>query len=136
MLRYVLQSLEAWLAAEQAADPGLPDLAELGPAAQLMLADARTYLPANILVKLDRAAMAASLETRAPFLDRRVATVVWRLPLAMKILSGKCSCTSKWALRQLLQRQGYLHSEPIWRLWRAHQRGADHTPQLWSVLMW
>ena len=36
----------------------------------------------------------------------------------------------------LLQRQGYLQPEPIQRLWQAHLGGADHTPQLWSVLMW
>jgi asparagine synthase (glutamine-hydrolysing) len=36
----------------------------------------------------------------------------------------------------LLQRQGYLQPEPIQRLWRAHLAGADHTPQLWAVLMW
>lgn len=159
-------------AAFPAAFPAAPS-----PAEQLMLADARTYLPSDILVKVDRAAMAASLETRAPFLDHRVAAVAWRLPLAMKIRPGKGSGSSKWALRQLLHRyvppalierpkagfampigawlrgplrgwaedlldphllqsQGYLRSEPIWRLWRAHQRGADHTPQLWSVLMW
>jgi asparagine synthase (glutamine-hydrolysing) len=69
-------------------------------AEQLMLADARTYLPADIFVKVDRAAMAVGLETRAPFLDHRVAAVAWRLPLALKIRGG----TGKWALRQLLHR--------------------------------
>ena len=142
-----------------------------------MLADARTYLPADILVKVDRAAMAVGLETRAPFLDHRVAAVAWRLPLALKIRPGGGSAASKWALRQLLQRhvpptlierpkagfampigawlrgplrpwaeelldpqrlqrQGYLQSDQIWHLWHAHQRGADHTPLLWAVLMW
>jgi len=57
-------------------------------------------LPADILVKRDRAAMALGLETRAPFLDHRVAAVAWRLPLAMKIRGG----SGKWALRQLLDR--------------------------------
>ena len=144
---------------------------------RLMLADARTYLPADILVKVDRAAMAVGLETRAPFLDHRVAAVAWRLPLALKIRPGGGSAASKWALRQLLQRhvpptlierpkagfampigawlrgplrpwaeelldpqrlqrQGYLQSDQIWHLWHAHQRGADHTPLLWAVLMW
>jgi asparagine synthase (glutamine-hydrolysing) len=37
---------------------------------------------------------------------------------------------------QLLQRQGLLQPDPIQHLWRVHLRGADHTPQLWSVLMW
>lgn len=75
--------------------PKAPTAAE-----QLRLADALTYLPADILVKVDRAAMAASLETRAPFLDHRVAAVAWRLPLHQKIRSA----TGKWALRYLLDR--------------------------------
>jgi asparagine synthase (glutamine-hydrolysing) len=49
-------------------------------------------------VKVDRAAMAVGLETRAPLLDQRVAALAWRLPMPMKIRGG----TSKWALRQLL----------------------------------
>jgi asparagine synthase (glutamine-hydrolysing) len=118
--------------------------------------------------------MATSLETRAPFLDHRVAAVAWRLPLALKI-HGR---TGKWALRQilarhvppslterpkagfaiplgpwlrgplrswaedlldpgLLRRQGFLRPEPIIRLWHEHRSGrADHTPRLWTVLMW
>jgi len=67
-------------------------------AEQLMLADALGYLPNDILVKVDRAAMATSLETRAPFLDHRVARLAWQLPLHYKIRGD----TSKWALRQLL----------------------------------
>ena len=65
-----------------------------------MLADAMAYLPNDILVKVDRAAMAASLETRAPFLDHRVAALAWQLPLALKLRDG----AGKWALRQLLDR--------------------------------
>jgi asparagine synthase (glutamine-hydrolysing) len=72
------------------------------PAERLMLADALTYLPSDILVKLDRAAMAASLETRAPFLDHRVAEVAWGLPLAMKIRGQGRRSVGKWALRQIL----------------------------------
>ena len=72
------------------------------PAERLMLADALTYLPSDILVKLDRAAMAASLETRAPFLDHRVAEVAWSLPLALKICGQGRRSVGKWALRQLL----------------------------------
>ena len=73
-------------------------------AARMMAFDSLNYLPNDILTKVDRAAMAASLETRAPFLDHHVASVAWRLPMAMKIRLGRHGSTSKWALRQLLYR--------------------------------
>jgi len=145
-----------------------PTLAE-----QLMLADSMTYLPNDILVKIDRASMAASLETRAPFLDHRISAFAWQLPLALKLRDG----VGKWALRQLLYRyvprhlierpkagfsmplgpwlrgplrtwaedlldpalirqKGRLNADSVQRLWQSHLAGNDHTPQLWSVLMW
>ncbi len=67
---------------------------------QVLRADLSTYLPDDVLTKVDRAAMAVSLETRAPFLDRDVLDVAWRLPPSSKRRNG----TSKWMLRQLLYR--------------------------------
>jgi asparagine synthase (glutamine-hydrolysing) len=66
----------------------------------LMAMDLVSYLPDDNLVKLDRAAMAASLETRAPLLDHRVVEFAWRLPLALKRRDGE----TKWPLRQLAHR--------------------------------
>jgi asparagine synthase (glutamine-hydrolysing) len=67
---------------------------------QMMLADTLTYLPDDILVKVDRAAMGVSLETRAPFLDHRLFEFVWSLPLEYRIRDKQ----SKALLRELLCR--------------------------------
>ncbi len=67
---------------------------------QMLWFDLVRYLPNDILVKLDRAAMAVSLETRAPFLDRKVLEIAWSLPLEAKLHDGQ----TKWLLRQVLRR--------------------------------
>ena len=67
---------------------------------RMMAVDTQTYLPQDILVKVDRAAMASSLETRLPFLDSRLLEFAWRLPLEQKIRHGN----GKWIVRQLLSK--------------------------------
>ena len=77
---------------------GIERFAELNFVEQMMAYDLITYLPTDILTKVDRAAMAVSLETRVPFLDLEVIELSALLPMEYKIRNG----VTKWALREIL----------------------------------
>lgn len=78
----------------------LPDCDHPSLAQCMMWWDMQTYLPDDILVKVDRASMAASLETRVPLLDYRLVEFALRTPMHFKIRNGE----TKWIMRALLKK--------------------------------
>lgn len=75
-----------------------PNLKGLDDIEKMMVLDGLSYLPDDILVKVDRATMAVSLESRIPFLDHRIVEFAWKLPKSFKYRDR----TTKWILRQVL----------------------------------
>jgi asparagine synthase (glutamine-hydrolysing) len=127
-----------------------PDLATFED--RMMYLDSMTYLPGDILTKVDRAAMSVSLETRVPFLDHRVVELAWRIPVDMKICEGQGKqvlrkILDKYVPRHLIERPKQGFGVPIgaWlrgplRAWaerlldkeRLQQEGYLHADMVWS----
>lgn len=94
-------------ASDVSATDGLAHLDNADFVSRMMYSDTVTYLPDDILVKVDRATMGVSLESRAPFLDHRIYEFAWRVPMEFKLRNG----SGKWLLRQVLYK--YVPAEMV-----------------------
>ena len=75
---------------------------------KMMYLDSKTYLPDDIMVKVDRASMSRSLETRAPFLDKHVVELSFRIPLSLKIKNGNGKLILKDILSKYIDPTNFL----------------------------
>ena len=124
------------LVAKVLARAGSPELVPF-----MMTADALTYLPDDVLAKVDRAAMAHSLETRAPFLDKEVVELASEVPLHFKLQEGRGKavlheCLGRYVPRELFERpkQGFSVPLDMWlrgplRDWAADLLNRDRIRQ-------